>query len=101
MSKNGNFFKKVGLAFLSILIVASTIFQTTVVKAATSYGSQFLNTVELLDKDGVPQTDFGYYDNMDVHYTWSIPNSTNVKAGDTMDFTLPSQLRSQLISLLT
>ncbi|MBC8837912.1 peptidoglycan-binding protein, partial [Escherichia coli] len=28
----------------------------------------------------------------DVHYTWSIPNSTNVKAGDTMDFTLPSQL---------
>ncbi|PXD16189.1 peptidoglycan-binding protein [Listeria monocytogenes] len=92
MSKNGNFLKKVGLAFLSILIVASTIFQTTVVKAATSYGSQFLNTVELLDKDGVPQTDFGYYDNMDVHYTWSIPNSTNVKAGDTMDFTLPSQL---------
>lgn len=59
MSKNGNFLKKVGLAFLSILIVASTIFQTTVVKAATSYGSQFLNTVELLDKDGVPQTDFG------------------------------------------
>lgn len=32
MSKNGNFLKKVGLAFLSILIVASTIFQTTVVK---------------------------------------------------------------------
>lgn len=92
MSKNGNFLKKVGLAFLSILIVASTIFQTTVVKAATSYGSQFLNTVELLDKDGVPQTNFGYYDNMDVHYTWSIPNSTNVKAGDTMNFTLPSQL---------
>lgn len=92
MGKNGNFLKKVGLALLSILIVASTIFQTTIVKAATSYGSQFLNTVELLDKDGVPQTNFGYYDNMDVHYTWSIPNSKDVKAGDTMDFTLPSQL---------
>ncbi|MBC2238591.1 SpaA isopeptide-forming pilin-related protein [Listeria innocua] len=92
MSKNGNLLKRVGLAFLSVLIIASTIFQTTIVKAATSYGSEFLNTVELLDNDGMPQTDFGYYDNMDVHYTWSIPNSTNVKAGDSMDFTLPSQL---------
>ncbi|MBC2090827.1 collagen binding domain-containing protein [Listeria welshimeri] len=92
MNKNKCFLKRVGLAFLSILIVASTIFQATIVKAATSYGSEFINTVELLDKDGVPQTDFGYYDNIDVHYTWSIPNTTNVKSGDTMDFTLPSQL---------
>ncbi|MBC1416855.1 collagen binding domain-containing protein [Listeria innocua] len=92
MSKNGNLLKRVGLAFLSVLIIASTVFQTTIVKAATSYGSEFLNTVELLDKDGTPKTDFGYYDNMNVHYTWSIPNSTNVKAGDSMDFALPSQL---------
>ncbi|UPH47801.1 SpaA isopeptide-forming pilin-related protein [Listeria innocua] len=92
MSKNGNLLKRVGLAFLSVLIVASTIFQTTIVKAATSYGSEFLNTVELLDKDGTPKTDFGYYDNMNVHYTWSIPNSTSVKAGDSMDFVLPNQL---------
>ncbi|MBC1283395.1 collagen binding domain-containing protein [Listeria welshimeri] len=92
MNKNKCFLKRVGLAFLSILIVATTIFQATIVKAATSYGSEFINTVELLDKDGVPQTDFGYYDNIDVHYTWSIPNTTNVKSGDTMDFTLPSQL---------
>lgn len=92
MSKNGNLLKSIGLAFLSVLIIASTIFQTTIVKAATSYGSEFLNTVELLDKDGMPQTDFGYYDNMNVRYTWSIPNSTNVKAGDSMDFALPSQL---------
>ncbi|EFR92202.1 surface anchored protein, partial [Listeria innocua FSL S4-378] len=70
MSKNGNLLKRVGLAFLSVLIIASTVFQTTIVKAATSYGSEFLNTVELLDKDGTPKTDFGYYDNMNVHYTW-------------------------------
>lgn len=85
--------KKFGLAFLSVILLVNVIFQTNFVKAATNYGSDFLKTVELLDADGNPQTDFGYYDSIKVHYTWEIPNSTNVKEGDTMEFVLPPELK--------
>ncbi|EPG1318405.1 TPA_asm: peptidoglycan-binding protein [Listeria monocytogenes] len=85
--------KKFGLAFLSVILLVNVLFQTNFVKAATNYGSDFLKTVELLDADGNPQTDFGYYDSIKVHYTWEIPNSTNVKEGDTMEFVLPPELK--------
>ncbi|EAH4444122.1 SpaA isopeptide-forming pilin-related protein [Listeria innocua] len=85
--------KKIGLALLSVILLANVLFQTNFVKAATDYGSSFLQSVELLDADGNPTTDFGYYDSVQVHYTWAIPNSSNVKAGDTMQFVLPPELQ--------
>ncbi|EFR97594.1 cell wall surface anchor family protein, partial [Listeria ivanovii FSL F6-596] len=87
-----NSLKKLGLMFLSIILFLNVTVQTSNVKAATSYGSDFLKTVELQDTDGNESTDFGYRDDIKVHYTWEIPNSVDVKAGDTMDFTLPSDL---------
>ncbi|MBC2065062.1 collagen binding domain-containing protein [Listeria welshimeri] len=92
-TKMKNSLKKVGLAFLSVILLVNVIFQTNFVKAATDYGSDFLQSVELLDGDGNPKTEFGYYDSIQIHYTWAIPNSTSVKEGDTMQFVLPQELK--------
>ncbi|MBF2347407.1 collagen binding domain-containing protein [Listeria seeligeri] len=86
-------FKKIGFIFLSAILLVNVIFQTNFVKAATNYGSELLKTVQLQDADGNPKTDFGYYESIQIHYTWEIPNSADVKAGDTMEFTLPEQLK--------
>ncbi|MBC1724448.1 SpaA isopeptide-forming pilin-related protein [Listeria seeligeri] len=86
-------FKKIGFIFLSAILLVNVIFQTNFVKAATNYGSELLKTVQLQDADGNPKTDFGYYESIQIHYTWEIPNSADAKAGDTMEFTLPEQLK--------
>ncbi|WP_271003643.1 SpaA isopeptide-forming pilin-related protein [Listeria seeligeri] len=86
-------FKKIGFIFLSAILLVNVILQTNFVKAATNYGSELLKTVQLQDADGNPKTDFGYYESIQIHYTWEIPNSADAKAGDTMEFTLPEQLK--------
>ncbi|MBC1516238.1 SpaA isopeptide-forming pilin-related protein [Listeria immobilis] len=91
--KVGKNFKKICFVFLSTILFVNVIFQTNFVKAATNYGSELLKTVELQDADGNPKTDFSYYESIQIHYTWEIPNSANVNAGDTMEFTLPKQLK--------
>ncbi|WP_376699962.1 SpaA isopeptide-forming pilin-related protein [Listeria seeligeri] len=91
--KRSSNFKKIGFIFLSAILLVNVIFQTNFVKAATNYGSELLKTVELQDADGNPKTDFGYYESIQIHYTWEIPNSADAKAGDTMEFTLPEQLK--------
>ncbi|WP_239257069.1 LPXTG cell wall anchor domain-containing protein [Listeria ilorinensis] len=60
---------------------------------AAEFGSQFLDSVELLDENDQPKDEFGYYDNIQVHYQFSIPNDENVMAGDTMTIQLPEQLK--------
>ncbi|WP_376700128.1 SpaA isopeptide-forming pilin-related protein [Listeria seeligeri] len=91
--KRSSNFKKIGFIFLSAILLVNVILQTNFVKAATNYGSELLKTVELQDADGNPKTDFGYYESIQIHYTWEIPNSADAKAGDTMEFTLPEQLK--------
>lgn len=91
--KRSSNFKKIGFIFLSSILLVNVILQTNFVKAATNYGSELLKTVELQDADGNPKTDFGYYESIQIHYTWEIPNSADAKAGDTMEFTLPEQLK--------
>ncbi|MGC9268288.1 Ig-like domain-containing protein, partial [Listeria ivanovii] len=91
--KMGRNFKRIGFVFLSTILLVNVMFQTNFVKAATNYGSELLKTVELQDADGNPKTDFSYYESIQIHYTWEIPNSANVNAGDTMEFTLPKQLK--------
>nr|WP_234288469.1 SpaA isopeptide-forming pilin-related protein [Listeria ivanovii]QPL19456.1 LPXTG cell wall anchor domain-containing protein [Listeria ivanovii]UCK61589.1 LPXTG cell wall anchor domain-containing protein [Listeria ivanovii]UCK61710.1 LPXTG cell wall anchor domain-containing protein [Listeria ivanovii] len=93
-SKRRSKLKQIGLLFLSAILLVNVIFQTSALKAdaATSYGSDFLKTLELQDEDGNASTDFDKYDNVKIHYTWEIPNSADVKAGDTMDFTLPAEI---------
>ncbi|CBH26294.1 SpaA isopeptide-forming pilin-related protein [Listeria seeligeri] len=86
-------FKKIGFIFLSAILLVNVILQTNFVKAATNYGSELLKTVQLQDADGNPKTDFGYYESIQIHYTWELPNSADAKAGDTMEFTLPEQLK--------
>lgn len=66
-TKMKNSLKKVGLAFLSVILLVNVIFQTNFVKAATDYGSDFLQSVELLDGDGNPKTEFGYYDSAKLY----------------------------------
>ncbi|WP_271000814.1 SpaA isopeptide-forming pilin-related protein [Listeria seeligeri] len=97
LSTNKANFKRIGLLFLSAILLVNVVFQTSALKAdaATSYGSDFLKTVELQDDQGNTSTDFDNYDNIKIHYSWEIPNSTDVKAGDTMDFTLPAELKLQ------
>lgn len=91
--KRSSNFKKIGFIFLSAILLVNVILQTNFVKAATNYGSELLKTVQLQDADGNPKTDFGYYESIQIHYTWEIPNSADAKAGDTMEFTLPEQLK--------
>lgn len=91
--KRSSNFKKIVFIFLSAILLVNVILQTNFVKAATNYGSELLKTVELQDADGNPKTDFGYYESIQIHYTWEIPNSADAKAGDTMEFTLPEQLK--------
>ncbi|MBC1933981.1 peptidoglycan-binding protein [Listeria seeligeri] len=91
--KRSSNFKKIGFIFLSSILLVNVILQTNFVKAATNYGSELLKTVELQDADGNPKTDFGYYESIQIHYTWEIPNSADAKTGDTMEFTLPEQLK--------
>ncbi|WP_410250575.1 collagen binding domain-containing protein, partial [Listeria welshimeri] len=91
--KRSSNFKKIGFIFLSAILLVNVIFQTNFVKAATNYGSELSKTVELQDADGNPKTDFGYYESIQIHYTWEIPNSADANAGDTMEFTLPEQLK--------
>ncbi|MBC6296736.1 LPXTG cell wall anchor domain-containing protein [Listeria sp. FSL L7-1517] len=91
--KKGNSVKRNFLLLLSAILLMNVLLQTNFVKAATNYSSDFLKTIELQDADGNPKTDFGYYDSIQIHYTWEIPNSSDLKAGDTMAFTLPEQLK--------
>ncbi|WP_099224049.1 LPXTG cell wall anchor domain-containing protein [Listeria costaricensis] len=59
---------------------------------AAEHGSEFLTNVELRDSNGVPKNEFTYYDDIQVHYDFSIPNDVMVSAGDTMTIQLPNQL---------
>lgn len=63
--------------------------------SSQDWGDQFITHAELQDENGVPQTNFGLYDNMQALWDYSIPAGTAIKAGDTMTVNVPDVLTLQ------
>ncbi|MGX2947050.1 Cna B-type domain-containing protein [Enterococcus alishanensis] len=64
-------------------------------KASKDWGDQFITHTELQDGNGIPQTSFGIYDNMQAYWEFKIPAGTDIKVGNTMTVSIPDVLTLQ------
>lgn len=85
-------YKIIFVLTISVVTFFSMIGNAQSVKAAQDWGDQFISHVELQNEAGIPQTSFGAYDNMQVHWSFIIPPGKSVKPGDTMTVKVPEML---------
>ncbi|MFT8607959.1 collagen binding domain-containing protein, partial [Liquorilactobacillus ghanensis] len=85
------------LRILSVLLILINIFLPAFHTSANqvsnrNFGTEFLTSASLLDKDGKAQDKFNIHDNMSANWTFNIPSGTSVAAGDTFEIPIPSQI---------
>ncbi|MBC1474837.1 hypothetical protein HB852_09435, partial [Listeria grandensis] len=90
-----NLKKAVTIMLLCVLVINQLSMQLIASAAGEKqWGNQFIKTTTILDSSGNPISEIPVDAGFKVRYDWEIPNDIDVDAGDRMQVTLPSQLKT-------
>ncbi|MCQ6531044.1 SpaA isopeptide-forming pilin-related protein, partial [Bacillus mycoides] len=84
------------LKVLLVLIMFSNALPLNVIKAAQTYGMEYITKVELLDGNGDQKEEFSIHDDVTVKFEWKFPNEKDFSEGDQMIINVPEVLQIPL-----